>query len=259
MNPVKKTLPILLLLALTLAFLTETQAQQKRKVTYLQGYDDAPYHFGFLLGFNMMGYNLNLKDGFQEEDHTGDQLPQPTNDTYRINSVENKMGPGFSVGVVGDLRLGRYFNLRLLPTLTLGAYKTIEYRLNTGNTEKSVDRGAVFMEWPLHLKYRSKRYNNIGAYIISGLNYKMYLSGTKKHTHNGNVPALIQIGFNDVAFEIGAGYDFYNQWFKMGVELKGSFGLLNILKTDEIYPEFLYNVPFKALKNNQLQLSFTFE
>ena len=262
MNTVKKALSIFLLLTLTFVCVNETKAQQRRKVTYLEGYDDAPYHFGFLLGFDMMGYNLDLKDGFQQVVHPGNQLPadiQGTYDSYTISKVENRTGPGFSVGVIGDLRLGKYFNLRLLPTLTLGADKTIDYTLNNGIPAKSKDRGAVFLEWPLHLKYRSKRYNNIGAYLLTGVNYKMYLSGTNKHMYTSGRPALVQIGFNDVAFEIGAGYDFYNQWFKLGVEIKGSFGLLNLLKTDQQSTEFLYNAPLEALKNNQLQLSFTFE
>ena len=266
MNTVKKTLSIIILLALTFACLTETQAQ-RRKVIYLQTYDAAPYHFGFLLGFNMMGYNLNLKDNYQYETHNGTTtLPASvigTHDTYRIKSVESNLGPGFSVGVIGDLRLGDYFNLRFLPTLTLGAYKTIEYVMvdDNNNTfiEVSKDRGAVFLEWPLHVKYRSKRYNNIAAYLIGGANYKMYLSGTEKHMYLNGVPGLVQIGFSDVALEVGAGYDIYNQWFKMGVELKASFGLLNLLKTDQQSSEFLYNAPLYALKNNQLQLSFTFE
>lgn len=266
MNTVKKTLSIFLLLALTFACLTEAQAQ-RRKVMYLQTYDAAPYHFGFLLGFNMMSYNLNLKDSYQFETHDGTTtLPASvvgTHDSYRIRSVESNMGPGFSVGVIGDLRLSDYFNLRFLPTLTLGAFKTIEYVMVDNNDnifiEESKDRGAVFFEWPLHVKYRSKRYNNIGAYLIGGVNYKMYLSGTEKHMYSNGVPGLVQIGFSDVAVEIGAGYDIYNQWFKMGVELKASFGLLNLLKTDQQSMEFLYNSPLEALKNNQLQLSFTFE
>ena len=262
MNNVKKALSIFLFLALTFACFSETQAQ-RRKVMYLQTYDAAPYHFGFLLGFNVMGYNLDLKDNYQFETHEGTQLPQATGGTYRIKSVESNLGPGFSVGVIGDLRLGDFFNLRFLPTLTLGAYKTIEYVLEhddySQTIEKSVDRGAVFLEWPLHVKYRSKRYNNVAAYLIGGVNYKMYLSGTNKHMYINNVPGLVQIGFSDVALEVGAGYDIYNQWFKMGVELKASFGLLNLLKTDQQSTEFLYNAPLDRLKNNQLQLSFTFE
>ena len=234
---------------------------------YLQTYDAAPYHFGFLLGFNMMSYNLNLKDSYQFETHDGTTtLPASvvgTHNSYRIRSVESNMGPGFSVGVIGDLRLSDYFNLRFLPTLTLVGDKTIEYEIVTNNdsifTPESKDQNAVFFEWPLHVKYRSKRYNNIGAYLIGGVNYKMYLSGTEKHMYSNGVPGLVQIGFSDVAVEIGAGYDIYNQWFKMGVELKASFGLLNLLKTDQQSMEFLYNSPLEALKNNQLQLSFTFE
>ena len=70
LNTVKKIFKIALLLILATAFVTEVQAQQRRKVMYLQNYDKAPYHFGFLIGANFMDFNLMLKENYQDEVQT---------------------------------------------------------------------------------------------------------------------------------------------------------------------------------------------
>ena len=291
----KKALSILFLLILSVSFVTEVQAQ-RRKVIYLQTYDNAPYHFGFLLGVNFMDYQLGLKDNYQNLTLSKDYLPHPSAQneladvhgnakfsesnvqSFNINRVEsNRMtrNPGFSVGVIGDLRLSRYFNLRVIPTLSLSMkhvyYNLVLYNENGGiltdsqgnitGYQRAVSKDflATYLEFPTHIKYRSKRYNNIGAYLIGGFNPKLYLiSGLKSTDSNGDPSFLIPKRF-DIALEVGTGFDIYNQWFKMGVEIKMSFGMFNLLKEDNESQEFMYQAPLESLKSKQLQLSFTFE
>lgn len=295
----KSFLKTVILLTLTFLCLTGAQAQS-RKVIYLQKYNSEPYHFGFLLGVNFMDYSLILKDNYQNEIHPKSQFSRKNDDTYgfsnerldhfRILSAESYTQPGFSVGVIGDKRLGDYFNLRLCPTLSLSS-KFVQYETQlydsageviliansdlsapteTTKTVKSDDQLATFLEFPLQIKYRSKRYNNIGAYLIAGVNPKLYLGSIKgttlKATQNENgetinegVPAVLQINRTDFAFEFGTGFDIYNQWFKMGVELKFSIGIVNVMKNDSWSMDYMYNAPLEKVRNKQLQLSFTFE
>lgn len=292
MNTVKKALSILLILILTFVCIYETKAQHKRKVTFLEGYDEAPYHFGFLIGVNFMDFNYGLKNGYQDIPLDGSLLPQASDlnelgnfsDSelayYQINKVEGSKlikNPGFSVGVIGDLRLGRYFNLRFSPTLSLswrrvyydlvlynsaGAVLPISYPDGTVSEVRHVvskDNLATYLEFPLHIKYRSKRYNNIGAYLLTGVNPKLYLISRHNIENTTGQPQHLFPKRGDVALEFGAGYDIYNQWFKMGVELKMSFGLLNLLVDEPLMSNFLWEAPFESLKSKQLQLSFTFE
>lgn len=259
----------------------EVHAQQSRKVIYLQNYDKAPYHFGFLLGANFMDYNLMLKENYQSEVYTNFQdLPTATgNDqsnipiseanfvSYQIIGVErDTMGwplhsmprVGFSVGVIGDLRITDNLNLRLSPTFSLSE---INYRytlqINQVSDTLTLSRRShnpylSCVEFPLHLKYRSKRYNNVAAYLIAGVNPKLYFSFKKKN-ENYN---WLKTNAGDLAVELGTGFDIYNQWFKMGVEFKAGFGLFNMMSDDQVY---YYGHPFNGLKNKQFQLSFTFE
>ncbi|MCR5014522.1 MAG: PorT family protein [Bacteroidales bacterium] len=269
----KRVLKTVLLLIVAIFFVGEAQAQ-RQKVLYLQKYNNEPYHFGFLLGMNFMDYSLLLNENYQNEIHPKSQYPIGQTGTseerlqyFQILSAESYTKPGFSVGVIGDKRLGEYFNLRFSPTLSLSSkfvkYETLlydaEFVAYESRTIESDDQLATFVEFPLHVKYRSKRYNNIGAYLIAGVNPKLYLASRKVKIDSGGHPALLQTERSDVAVEIGTGFDIYNQWFKMGVEIKFSYGLLNVLKDDILSMNYLYNSPLKEVRNKQLQLSFTFE
>lgn len=273
MQSVKKVLKIALSLMLVAVSVTGLQAQ-RRTVIYLQKYNNEPYHFGFLLGVNFMDYSLVTEDDYQNQIHPKEQFPQVTGVSeerlhhFQILSVESYTTPGFSVGVIGDKRLGEYFNLRFSPTLSLSSkfvqYNTRLYDANNLIIDSvrqviSDDKLATFLEFPLHIKYRSKRYNNIGAYLIGGVNPKLYLASVKNKIDNGGHPALLQTDRADFALELGTGFDIYNQWFKMGIEIKMSFSLLNIIKEDQLSKNYLFNAPIKEVRNKQLQLSFTFE
>ncbi len=295
MNQVKRHFKIAVLLIIALACSIGAKAQ-RRKVIYLQSYEEAPYHFGFLVGINFMGYNLDLKDNYQNEIISKDLFPDPSplngliNNAngvvgfsqdafanYQIISIESRKttrNPGFSVGVIGDLLLGRYFNFRFSPTLSLNwrqvYYNVILYddsghpiqNQNDGKVIQTVisrDDLATYLEFPMHIKYRSKRYNNVGAYLLMGVNPKLYLVTRQNKTSSSDNPQFLVPKRADIALEIGAGYDIYNQWFKMGVELKMGFGLFNLLQTDPVSQTFFYARSLESLKANQLQLSFTFE
>ena len=278
MNHVKKTVRIALLLLFALTCAVETQAQG-RKIIYLQSYDKAPYHFGFLLGANFMDYNLIMKEDYNDpnnlyynsSDLNTNNIPftQEDFESYQIIKMERnsemfKQIPrvGFSVGVIGDLRLYDNLNLRLSPTFSLSEIN-YQYTLVINYTDKpseticNVDTRShnpylSCLEFPLHLKYRSKRYNNVAAYLIAGASPKLYFSFKKSGT---DINWLNPKPF-DFALELGTGFDIYNQWFKMGVEAKFSFGLLDAMSDSQV---FFYAKPLNGFKNKQFQLSFTFE
>lgn len=274
----KKFLPIILFLILSAICVSEMHAQG-RKVIYLHNYDEAPYHFGFLLGMNFMDYNLITEEDYQNKEYTDfekvKEIPNIREEgfqSYQVISIERDSTsgfmawaprPGFSVGVIGDLRLGKYFNFRFTPTLSLSAVNigytvkvnyddTIRYYYQNNDLKKTISsRNHVnCLEFPMLFKYRSKRYNNVAAYVIAGLNPKLYFTFSNK-------PAKwIKTKPFDLAFEFGTGFDIYNQWFKMGIEVKMGLGMLNVLKNDQV--EY-FGDPLNKLKNKQLQLSLTIE
>lgn len=271
----KRALEIVLVLVLMVGSVM-TATAQRRTVTYLPKYESEPYHFGFLLGINVMDYAIRLDEDYQNQKYGIDTWPEATFagiygvDSISIYSMESRKWPGFTVGIIADKRIGQFFNVRVIPTFSLNS-KTVYYTiaghgtgLNGADTlimrhPESKNQNANFVEMPIQVKYRSKRYNNIGAYIIGGVNPKIDLSSRKKlgttDEHGNFTPKALVTKRFDLALEIGTGFDFYNQWFKMGVEAKMAFGMPNILNHDE----YFFGVAVKNLKNRQFQISFTFE
>ncbi len=259
---------IVLLLSL---FAIPAQAQ-RRVVRYLPNYENEPYHFGFLLAYNQMSYTIKTVENYQNMPQPADSWPDPqshysvpnTRNLYVYN-VETLQTPGFTVGIIGSKRLGRYFDLRFIPSLSFSerkmrydiAIEDLDYNRDPRTFTKSI--GTTFVEFPLNIKYRSKRYNNIGAYVFGGINPKLDLASQKDNKVTNAqgqtfINNLVTKRF-DFAGELGVGFDIYNQWFKMGVEVKMSYGILDIVKNEA----FIYTAPIDKLRNKLFQISFLFE
>lgn len=259
-----------------MAFMSQVTAQNKP--LNLKDYDNEHYHFGFILALNEMSYGINYIDNYPMLPHQPSEYPNTADinynehATYYVRGIDAFHQPGFTVGVVGNLRLGRYFDLRLIPSLNFGT-RTIEYHIYKympdGSSVTSSDFTqeksllSTFVEFPLQVKYKSKRLNNIAAYVIAGGNFKIDLASQKKakidvtnaQGQQETVIDNIKVRKSDIALEIGAGFDFYNSYFKFGIEVKMGFGLLNVLDKQGI----LYDSSIESLHNRIFQLSFTFE
>ena len=265
----KKALKILAVMLLLTATVIPAQAQ-RRAIRYLPNYENEPYHFGFLLAYNQMMYTIKTIEGYENIAQPADSWPNgpysiPTTACLYVYNIETRQTPGFTVGIIGSKRLGRYFDLRFIPSLSF-AERKMRYDINIKGIDGSDNLmtitksiGTTFVEFPLHIKYRSKRYNNIGMYIIGGVNPKLDLASQKDNKEtdiDGNefINNLVTKRF-DCAAELGAGLDIYNQWFKMGIEIKMSYGFLNIMKN----PAFIYTAPIDQLRNKLFQFSMIVE
>lgn len=267
---------------------------QRRTVRYLANYENEPYHFGFLLAYNQMMYTIQAVEEYQNMGlpTTPNPWPQGPFDASQISylyvyNIETRQTPGFTVGIIGSKRLGRYFDLRFIPSLSFSD-RQLDYTIATQNQNgvitvlpkpENKPIFTTFVEFPLNIKYRSKRYNNIGAYLMAGINPKLDLASQKKNTittflydANGNIildpngePVTTTLINNlvtkrfDCAAEIGVGFDIYNQWFKMGVEIKMSYGFLDIVKRSMGGNPLIYTAPIDQLRNKMFQFSLIFE
>ena len=66
---------IIILLISIIIFPTGEATSQDRGVMNLPGYNNARYHFGFILAVNQMNFTIEMKDGFQNV--TYDSLQSP--------------------------------------------------------------------------------------------------------------------------------------------------------------------------------------
>jgi hypothetical protein len=230
-----KQLFLLLFLILTIIRLNGQQIVPLNEPNH----DDRPIHFGFCLGLNMMNFIV----------HTNSQAYK--NDT--LMASVSRPSPGFHIQVVSNYRLGEYFDLRFLPGVSFG-----QRNLNFFKNNKLYNSGqkleSNFLEFPLLLKYKAKRLNNFRPYIITGSNFRVDLAKTLSET-DGIYLALKRY---DIYYEAGAGIDCYLPYFKMSIELKYSYGFINMLKRrSNSHPE--YQNAIDRLNSTLTMLSFHFE
>ena len=273
----KNILKLLLCLNIIICTNFNSLNAQTKAPLNLPNYDNELYHYGFILGYNQMLLSINYIDNYQSVIHSSSELPSSdilpgTTDTF-LNSdfivcdINPQMTHGFTVGIVGNLRLAKHFDLRLIPSLSFGERKII-YQIVSLQKDLVSDiitevpktinstTHSTFIEFPLQIKCKSKRFYNSAAYLIAGANYKIDMASQKKayDTDSGRPKTLI-INRHDIAAEVGAGFDFYTGYFKLGIELKMSYGLLNVAKNDN----YMFSNSFDSLRNKTFQLSFTFE
>lgn len=103
------------------------------------------------------------------------------------------------------------------------------------------------------IKYKSSRYNNGRAYIMTGLKYSLDLASQRNIDDEGL--EIVKIKKDDFLYEIGLGLDFYLPYFKFSPELKANFGLTNLVVNDGS----IYSRSIKGMKTRGFSISFTFE
>lgn len=203
--------------------------------------DQKLFHFGFSLGFNSMDFSVTPSQAL-------------INGTV-YDARTSLLKPGFSVGIITDLRLNRYMNLRFTPTLHFGE-RQINYFPQTGKDSITIQSIPICM--PFYLKFSSERNGNIRPYLIVGGGASLDLA-----TNTENPVLLKPLDFYT---EFGVGCDIYFSFFKLCPELKYSIGFndmfvpLNQRTAGGISPENqkFSNALYK-LTSKMLTLTFNFE
>lgn len=221
---------------------------QRRPVLNTPKYDRQPYHFGFTIGLNRMDFNIRNSPLVLALNPNGSFVSDS------IYSVECIKQAGFHLGIVGNLRLARYFDFRFLPAITFGQ-RNLEFliRTPTGFKTKVMRIESTFIELPFLFKYKAKRVKNYRPYIISGITNRIDLASQKK-VKEAEKPKL-RLEPIDWYYDIGFGIDYYFYFFKLSTEIKYSIGLRDIMKRDASQ----YSGMIERMSSNLLIVSFHFE
>lgn len=233
------TLKRIFFIPLFLIFVASLSGQQTVPLNE-PNHDDRPIHFGFCLGLNVMNFTV----------HTNYQAYK----TDTMLASVSRPSLGFHIQVVSNYRLGEYFDLRFLPGVSFGQRDLNFYKNNilVKNGDQKLE--SNFLEFPFLIKYKSKRFNNFRPYIITGVNFRYDLAKTLSED-DGIYLALNKF---DINYEAGAGIDCYMPYFKLSIELKLSYGFLNMLRRrDNSHPEFQNTID--RLNSSITMLSFHFE
>lgn len=168
--------------------------------------DEKLLHFGFTLGLNTMDYGIKpsrevLNGLVYEQDIT-------------------KLIPGFTVGVIGDLRLNNYLNLRLVPALHL-AQRDLSYFNDANGEVKTINLKSNVLTIPLYLKYSSSRVNNYRPYLIGGGGIAFDFGREREK------PLLLKQ--MDYFIDFGVGCTFYFTYFRFSPEIKFAMGFNDLV------------------------------
>ena len=180
---------------------------QERKVQNKPYIDFRRLHYGFFIGMHTQDMEF-MNNGFVTED--GESW---------YADIANYT-PGFSVGVLADLRLNTYMSLRLIPTMHFGQNSVTFREQKSGDTSKQLVK-TTYIALPLHVKFAAERFNNYRPYVTAGVSPMFNLTVKKQQQ--------LLLNKFDFMIEVGAGCDFYLPFFKLIPELKFAFSPLSVL------------------------------
>ncbi len=205
-----RKIALLLIFALFGTFL---YAQQFGADSYnFREFDQKSYYFGITLGYNTSGYKPFRSKDFINSDS--------------IQGIDAITGPGFNLGIVTNLKIGNYFDLRFLPTLSF-VERNIRYQKDATQlnySQRTVE--SVFVEMPFHLRYKSAPYHDFRLFVIAGVKYAFDVASESRARQ---AETLVKIAPNDFSVEMGAGIQFFFPYFIFSPEFKVSQGIGNIL------------------------------
>lgn len=236
---------------------------QKQWILNMPMYDQEKFHFGFVLGADFTYVTIKPIKDLTTHNFDSTFIPDilPLPDSAKVMSITSTASPGFVISIVGNMKMGDNFDLRFIPSLTFGD-RSLIYTIKTYKNEsesiititKKVP--STYVNFPLEVKFKSDRYNNFRAYLMGGAQYTLDLaSQAKKREQRSGAEKIVKFNQNDVYLETGVGFDFYNEWFKLSLELKMMYGLFDQLKRENN----IYTNSIQSLKSKIFQFSVTFE
>lgn len=219
---------ILLILVLPLIFLTSAFAQ--RDVENIPNFDAKRWHWGYYLGINHYDFKLTPNGkGMTDDGRLG---------------INTNTSLGFSVGLIGDIKLNDYFNFRVEPGLDIAKRELIYDKDIMSNYDSSFDEtdtirkiNSTYVNLPFLLKFGGKRRHNIRPYLIGGINLGFDLA-SQENSSEDNTTGLegFRMTTMNMSWQAGAGIDWYLPYFKFTTEIRGSFGFDNELVKDGAPP-----------------------
>lgn len=229
-------------LIIVFLFFSVSLTAQKQKPKNDSWYDDKILHFGFSVGFNTMDFNIT-----------------PSLANMRADSLYpdvSLLNPGINIQIVSNYKIAKYLDVRFLPGVSFGQ-RNIRYYKNKViyNTQQRLE--SSFLEFPLLLKYKGTRLNNVRPYLIGGLNFRYDLAGKK--AYDEEKPIYVRLRRADLYYEFGTGLDFYLPFFKLSVELKMSNGMRDVLVHDPATGHPQYSNAIERMKSQMWIVAFHFE
>ena len=233
---------LLLIVVLITTQSISAQLFSREKVLNNENFDKPRLSYGYYLGFNVYDYNI---------DYTSD-----------VNDVQVLKSTGLNVGLVGNIRINDYIDIRLEPGLVISRRE-----LNFSNTffngisyeEKDLVREiqSTFVHIPLLVKFSTKRINNIKPFVVGGVSTGLNLSSLENNPDD-NSKNTFRVTKNNLYYELGIGIDLDLTWFKFTPSIRGVFSMQDELVKD-VDPNSPWTSNLTQMQTRGLFINFTFQ
>jgi hypothetical protein len=207
----------------------------KDPIINLENWQKHKIYFGFFLGFNSYDFKIDYK------------TVSPS------IQVDNSMG--FNVGLVTDVRLQEYLNLRFEPGLYYGT-RVLHYPNFASKSDATRNINSTYINFPLLLKFSSLRTGNVRPYLLGGVSANLNLSSNAKSLED-NLEERFRVKSWTTNYELGFGIDIFSEYFIFSPSIRGSFGI-----SDELIRDYNPNSPWtgniESMKSRAVLINFTF-
>ncbi len=229
-----------LFLFLFCAQMGHAQLFSKERLANLENFDKQRWSWGFFFGVNSYDFKIDYKD-------------------YQKNDILVNQSLGFNVGLLGNMRINDYFDLRLEPGLTFNRRELLFPGQFATEQAAVRESNATYIHVPLLLKVSTKRLNNIKPFIIGGVSYSYNLSSNENNPDD-NFDGQFRMKDNTYYYEMGIGIDIYLYYFKFTPSLRGVFALNDeLVRDDPTTAPSPYTGNIDKLATRGIFLNFTFQ
>ncbi len=201
-----------------LLFASQQELRAQRFILNLPDHDQKKYYFGLTFGLNFATYQASYTSSFVNTDTFMRILPS--------------WSPGFNLGLMGNLKLTKFIDIRLVPSLSFSE-KRLDFNKIGYDTIVTKSIESIYVHIPLQLKFKSERIRNFRFYVLLGAKYDYDMAANARSKRNDE---YIKVKPNDLGYEFGMGFEFYNPNFIFAPEIKLSQGLMNQIYKDKNIP-----------------------
>ncbi|REE27418.1 type IX secretion/gliding motility protein PorT/SprT [Winogradskyella pacifica] len=198
--------------------------------------------WGYFLGFNQYDFNFDYYENLE------DVLVDKTF--------------GFHLGLIGDMRINEYMNLRLEPgvfftTRNLNYDESYFQGTTFNDSDLLREVKSTYVHIPLLLKISTKRINNFKPFIVGGFSTALNLSSNEDNP-NDNSSGEFRMTKNTYFYELGFGIDFYLPYFKFTPSIRGIFSLNDEIIQD-VDPDSPWTSNISQMQTRGVFINFTFQ
>jgi hypothetical protein len=201
----------------------------------LENWQKQKLYFGFFLGFNSYDFKIDYKTVGPD--------------------IQVDKTTGFNVGVVADLRLQEYINLRFEPGLYI-AKRDLHFPNFATENDALREVNSTYIHFPLLVKFSSLRTGNIRPYLLGGVSANLNLSSNSKSTDD-NEEQRFRVDAWTTNYELGFGIDIFSEYFIFSPSIRGSFGINDELIRDDD-PNSPWTGNIESMKSRAIFINFTF-